>query len=115
MTGEADHFQYQNHPSILNRFHLEQERSPSSNFSIYNGNKLFEKDSFDSEFIQHFKAQTKHEKFQVDLGIFVNKKRLELRGNLQQKNSFLPMDTYVPITYFTDPDIFLRRYNFAHK
>ena len=73
MKGEADHFNYTDHPSILNRFYLEKEGSGSSNYSIYNGNKLFEKNEFDEKFIQHFKATTKYEKFKVifDIGLIV--------------------------------------------
>jgi hypothetical protein len=67
MTTEADHYQYIDHPSILNRFHLEENLSQSSNYSIFNGNVLFEKQKFDADFTEHYKTNTKHTKFQVEI------------------------------------------------
>ena len=103
------------HPSILNRYILEKNNSQAANFSLFNGEVMFEKAKFDADYIDHYKADTNHMKFRVGLSQLLMKKKIELKGNKPQKNSFLPMDTYVPVVYFRDPDLFLRRYNFAHR
>jgi hypothetical protein len=62
--------QHVDHPSILNRYILESKNSQAANFSMHNGETLFEKEKFDSDYIQHFKAQTNHMKFRVILLCF---------------------------------------------
>lgn len=64
-SQQPDSGQYLGHPSILNRFYLEQDLSHTANYSLFNGKVLFEKSKFDSDFKDHFQAESRHMQFHV--------------------------------------------------
>ena len=38
-----------------------------------------------------------------------------MKANDKKKNVFLPIDSYVPVEYFTQTELFMKKYNFAVK
>lgn len=94
-------YKYKRHPSVLNRFFLNSQKNDLGNFTMSNGKIHFQPQSFDETYIRHFTAETHHERF----------KELSIKGNEMNKNCYLPMDTYVPVEYFTNKDLFLKNYN----
>ena len=45
---------------------MEFQNSPSANFSIYNGEVIFDKSEFDEDFVENYRSQIKHAKFNVN-------------------------------------------------
>lgn len=60
-----NYFKKENHPSILNRFYLDKRNGQIANYSLTNGEAVFEKNKFDREFLNHFLEKGPYQKFRV--------------------------------------------------
>lgn len=40
---------------------------------------------------------------------------MHLKANESKHNIYLPIDTYVPVEYFIQKNLFMKNYNFAKK